>query len=145
MALKIRKVQRKVLAGVDQGKVKTYGIAKSVNYCDLNKLCKLISSRSSMSSADVKAILDSLNWVMDMELQSGSIVQVGEFGNFRLSVKSEGTEDADDYKVSKVKRVRILFTPGSSLRKSVGEVNCEMDDVVERTVECNRVHDEDED
>ncbi|WP_301034973.1 hypothetical protein [Parabacteroides goldsteinii] len=27
-----------------------------------------------MSSADVKAILDSLNWAMSLELRSGSIV-----------------------------------------------------------------------
>ncbi|MDR1980592.1 MAG: hypothetical protein LBQ39_03090, partial [Tannerellaceae bacterium] len=45
MALKIRKVKRKVLAGSYQGTVKTYGIAKSGSYCDLPKLCKLISAR----------------------------------------------------------------------------------------------------
>jgi predicted histone-like DNA-binding protein len=140
MALKIRKVRRKVLSGDEQGKMKTYGIAKAGSYCDLNKLCKLISARSSMSSADVKAILDSLNWAMDVELQSGNIVQVGEFGNFRLSVSSEGTEEESDYKVSKVKKARVLFSPGSSLRKSVGEVTFELDDVVEKESACDGLH-----
>jgi predicted histone-like DNA-binding protein len=129
MALTIRKVQRKVLNGDDQGKVKTYGIAKAGNYCDLPKLCKLISARSSMSGADVKAILDSLNWVMDLELQAGNIVQVGELGSFRLSISSEGTENESDYKTSKVKKARILFAPGNSLRKSVQDVSFKLDDV----------------
>ena len=71
-----------------------------------------------MSSADVKAILDSLNWAMGLELRSGNIVQVGEFGNFRLSVKSTGTENEDDFNASKIKKARIVFTPGSSLRWS---------------------------
>ena len=68
MTLKFRKVQRKVLSGDDKDKVKTYAMARSSNYCDMDKLCELISSRSAMSSADVKAILDSLNWAMSLEV-----------------------------------------------------------------------------
>jgi predicted histone-like DNA-binding protein len=134
MSLKIRKVQRKVLSGNDQGKTKTYGIAKAGSYCTLDKLCKLISARSSMSSADVKAVLDSLNWAMDVELQAGNIVQVGELGSFRLSVASEGTEKESDYKASKIKKARVLFIPGISLRRSVGGVSFELDDVVIKEV-----------
>ena len=52
MTLKFRKVQRKVLSGDDKDKVKTYAMARSSNYCDMDKLCELISSRSAMSSAD---------------------------------------------------------------------------------------------
>jgi predicted histone-like DNA-binding protein len=142
MALKIRKVQRKVLSGDDQGKVKTYGVAKAGSYCNLDKLCKLISARCTASSADVKAILDSLNWAMDVELQSGNIVQVGEFGNFRLSVSSEGTDLESDYRASKVKKARIVFTPGISLRRSVDDVTFELDDVVVKEVICNKSHED---
>nr|WP_129733240.1 HU family DNA-binding protein [Parabacteroides goldsteinii] len=118
MALKFKKVQRKIMFGADKDKVKTYAMAKASGYCDMAKLCELISNRSAMSSADVKAILDSLNWAMGLELRSGNIVQVGEFGNFRLSVKSTGTDSADDFNASKIKKARIVFTPGSSLRWS---------------------------
>lgn len=118
MSLKFKKVQRKIMFGADKDKVKTYAMAKASGYCDMAKLCELISNRSAMSSADVKAILDSLNWAMGLELRSGNIVQVGEFGNFRLSVKSTGTENEDDFNASKIKKARIVFTPGSSLRWS---------------------------
>jgi predicted histone-like DNA-binding protein len=140
MSVKIRKVQRKMLTGSEVGKVKTYGIAKSAGFCNLDRLCKLVSARSSMSSADVKAILDSLNWVMDMELQEGYIVQIGELGNFRMSVSSEGTDEAGDYKVSKVKKGRIIFTPGSSLRRSVNETTYVMDDVKVNEQKCEKPH-----
>lgn len=116
MALKFRKVQRKVLSGVDKDKVKTYARAKASGYCDMEKLCELISNRSAMSSADVKAILDSLNWAMGLELRSGSIVQVGEFGNFRLSVRSKGTETEEEFNAAQIKKARIVFSPGSNLR-----------------------------
>ncbi|MCD8269359.1 MAG: HU family DNA-binding protein [Parabacteroides sp.] len=115
MALKFKKVQRTIKFGDDKDKVKTYAMAKSSGYYDMAKLCELISNRSAISSADVKAVLDSLNWVMGLELRSGNIVQVGEFGNFRLSVRSNGTENKDDFNASCIKKARIVFSPGSSL------------------------------
>lgn len=118
MALKFRKVQRKVLSGTDKDTVKTYAVAKSSGYCDMAKLCELISNRSAMSSADVKAVLDSLNWAMGLELRSGNIVQVGEFGNFRLSVTSLGTATEKEFNATRIKKARIVFFPGSSLRFS---------------------------
>ena len=94
MAVKFKVVKRKVLNGAEKDSVKNYAIAKTSGTSDLNKLCKLICSRSTLSSADVKAVLDSLNWAMDLELSSGNVVQLGEFGNFRMSINSEGTNDA---------------------------------------------------
>ncbi len=128
MALKFRKVQRKVLIGDDAGKVKTYAMAKANGHCDMKKLCKLISARCAMSSADVKAVLDSLNWVMDVELQSGNIVQVGELGNFRLSIKSEGVENKDDFTAHNIRRSRIVFSPGASLRETNRNVDFEYEE-----------------
>ena len=66
MAVKFKVVKRKVLNGAEKDSVKNYAIAKTSGTSDLNKLCKLICSRSTLSSADVKAVLDSLNWAMDL-------------------------------------------------------------------------------
>ena len=76
MAVKFKVVKRKVLNGAEKDSVKNYAIAKTSGTSDLNKLCKLICSRSTLSSADVKAVLDSLNWAMDLELSSGNVVQL---------------------------------------------------------------------
>ena len=62
MAVKFKVVKRKVLNGAEKDSVKNYAIAKTSGTSDLNKLCKLICSRSTLSSADVKAVLDSLNF-----------------------------------------------------------------------------------
>ena len=97
MAVKFKVVKRKVLNGAEKDSVKNYAIAKTSGTSDLNKLCKLICSRSTLSSADVKAVLDSLNWAMDLELSSGNVVQLGEFGNFRMSINSEGTNTPEFY------------------------------------------------
>jgi len=136
MALKYRKVQTKVLVGDNAGQIRTHAIAKAGGYCDLKKLCKLISARCAMSSADVKAILDSLNWAMDLELQAGNIVQVGEFGNFRLSIRSESTATEEEFDATKIKGVHIVFTPGESLRLTKSEMDYEHD----KPQECEKQH-----
>ena len=84
MAVKFKVVKRKVLNGAEKDSVKNYAIAKNVgDFGPQQIMLKLICSRSTLSSADVKAVLDSLNWAMDLELSSGNVVQLGEFGNFR--------------------------------------------------------------
>lgn len=130
------------MAGLEAGKTKTYAVAKSNGYCDLQKLCKMISARCAMSSADIKAILDSLNWVMDVELQAGNIVQLGEFGNFRLGISSEGADTEDEFTAHNIRRSRIIFTPGASLRETNRGVTFEYDRpvVVTETDECERPH-----
>ena len=79
MAVKFKVVKRKVLNGAEKDSVKNYAIAKTSGTSELNKLCKLICSRSTLSSADVKAVLDSSNWAMDLELflrQRGAIGRI---------------------------------------------------------------------
>ena len=125
MAIKFKVVKRKLLAGAEKDSVKNYAIAKSTGVSDLDKLCKLICSRSTLSSADVKAVLDSLNWAMDLELSSGNVVQLGELGNFRMSISSEGTNTPEEFNASKIKGARIIFYPGAALRTTREEVTFE--------------------
>ena len=112
MAVKFKVVKRKVLNGAEKDSVKNYAIAKTSGTSDLNKLCKLICSRSTLSSADVK-------------VSSGNVVQLGEFGNFRMSINSEGTNTPEDFDATKIKGARIIFFPGSALRTTRNEVNFE--------------------
>lgn len=132
MAVKFKVVKRKVLNGAEKDSVKNYAIAKTSGTSDLNKLCKLICSRSTLSSADVKAVLDSLNWAMDLELSSGNVVQLGEFGNFRMSINSEGTNTPEDFDATKIKGVRIIFSR-LALRTTRNDVNFEPLEVTKKS------------
>lgn len=95
---------------------KYYAMSKSNGVVDLKYLGKLIAARSAISSADVKAVLDNLNFFMDLELQEGKIVQWGEFGNFRITVGSEGVTDKKKFTSSMIRPPRLVFTPGAELR-----------------------------
>ena len=88
-------------------------------YTEIEDLCKAISERSALSSADVKAVLDSLNYVLDVELRGGRIVRLGELGNFRMTFSSRGIDPAEKFNVSTdITGARIIFTPGKSLKSS---------------------------
>lgn len=102
--------------GKKDSEKKYFAQSKSTGTVGLNYLSKLIAARSSVSSADVKSVIDNLNFFMDLELQQGRIVQLGEFGSFRISVGSEGVKEKKDFEVSMLRPPRLIFTPGRELR-----------------------------
>ncbi|MDR2968360.1 MAG: hypothetical protein LBV32_01995 [Tannerellaceae bacterium] len=116
MALAFSKVKRKVLNGPEAGQERYYAVAKATGITRLEEMCELIGARSTGSSADVKGVLDSLNWAMALELKAGRVVQLGELGNFRLSISSKGSLTEEEVTSDRVTGTRILFSPGSVLR-----------------------------
>ena len=79
MAQGYKLVTRKVTdlkGGAAQKKV--YAIPDYNGYTDMETLCMTIGARSTVSSADVKAVLDNPNFVLDMELRAGRVVKLGE-------------------------------------------------------------------
>ena len=98
---------------------KHYAIANYNGHTEEDKLYDLISARSTVSSADVKVVLDALNAVLDMELHAGNIVQVGELGNFRMSLSSGGSKTREEFSPSMLRKARVLFFPGRTLRNTI--------------------------
>lgn len=116
MAQGFKLVLRPSKPGEKNSEKKYYAVSKTTGFSSMKTLCKLISARSTVSSADVKAVLDNLNFVLDMELQEGRIVKLGDFGNFRISVSSDGVADKKDFNTSMLRPPRIIFTPGGELK-----------------------------
>jgi len=140
MSVKFRLVKRKVLLGEDAGTQKMYAYAKKAGTTDVAKLGKLVGARSSLSEADIKSVIDSLIWVMGLELASGFTVRFGDFGTFRLTLKSEGVYTDEKFSAHKIQKARIRFVPGKSLTNEIRNVTFEPDDVKEVEVVCDRPH-----
>lgn len=117
MATTYKLIQRKDMhKGAAAGAKLYYAQAKSTGTSGMERLCSMISERSTVSSADVKAVLDSLIYVMKLELSDGKIVQLGEFGNFRITFGSEGTKEMKEFNTTKIRRPKYTFAPGKALR-----------------------------
>ena len=143
MSVKFIKVQRKVLAGEDVGKTKTYARVISSNRTKISQLCKLVSARASISGADVKAVFDSLIFAVEYELCQGNIIELGELGTFRLSISSEGVEEDPENNIKlkshHIKKARVLFTPSTSLLHAIADAEYEPLKPKDE-VECEKPH-----
>lgn len=66
----------------------THARAISRGTYDLKKVCDLISERSAVSSAEVKSVLDSFAWVIELALEDGCHVELDDLGYFSPSLKT---------------------------------------------------------
>lgn len=116
-------VKRASKPGDNSSAKKYFAIAKSNGVTDMETLCTHISARSTVSSADVKAVLDGLNYILDLELRAGRIVQLGEFGNFRITLGSDGSDESKSFSSSMIRKPKITFTPGVTLQRTRNNIN----------------------
>ena len=81
-----------------------------------------IVKRSTVSSADVKAVLDALQYEVIDALQNGNSVRLGDLGSFRLSIKANGYETPADAKkagANAIKTVNVQFTKSVAMREAL--------------------------
>ena len=102
--------------GDKAGVPKFYARAQMNESISLKKFAKLIAMQTTVSYADVTAVLISLQENMVIELQRGNQIDFGELGKFRLQLASEGAATAAEFKSDiNIKGVNIQFIPGSDL------------------------------
>ena len=97
-------------------------------------------SEAGIPSNQVKGVIDRMNHLIRKHLALGHIVQFGEFGNFRYAIGSTGADTEEDFLSSQIKKPKIIFTPGATLRKAKisAEFQREEPRVVE--VDCDETH-----
>lgn len=141
MAQKFRLIERRNLGkDAEETPKKFYAQAVNNGYVTFAELCTDISENCTLTSADVKAVMDRMNYTLDKNLKAGRIVQFGEIGNFRLAVGSTGAVDEKEFAASQIKTPKIVFTPGSVLRVTRKLTKFEKDIPTVVEVECDKPH-----
>lgn len=124
MALKYRIVLKKDMSkGATKGDQLYYGQVRSMDKTSFKKLCKLVSGYCTAKPGEVELVIDGLLYVLCMLLENGNVIQVGEFGNFRMFAGSRGSSTLKDFDPSMFKKPRIVFTPGAMLRQLVADAS----------------------
>ena len=101
---------------------KYYATVKSSGRTDTNAIARSINSMSTVSSVDTAAVLEAFLNVVPDKLSEGNIVELGDFGTFRVSVSSEGEAQAEDVTARNITDVRVLFTPGKRFKQVLDTV-----------------------
>ena len=96
---------------------KFYATVKSDGRADTHAIARSINSMSTVSAADTAAVLEAFLHVVPEKLADGKIVELGEFGTFRLTVSSEGTQLSGELTSRHITETRVIFTPGKRFKQ----------------------------
>lgn len=72
-----------------EGKPQTHARAIARSTRKMDDICELVCERGSISSADVKAVLDSFVWVIGFSLKRGDHVELEGLGHFSPSLNTK--------------------------------------------------------
>lgn len=122
MAVKFNVIEKGQPGVAGGGEKKFYASAVSSGESTLEKLTKSIEKISTVSGADIHAVLYALVDVAIDNLSHGQIIRLGELGSLRVSLKSEGRATAAEVNSSAIKSTNIIFTPGNRLKTMLATV-----------------------
>lgn len=116
------KVIEKVNPRDPQGTRKFYPSLQSDGRSRQRQLALEAADRSTLSDADMDASMTNLLNLIPKHLADGKVVDLGEFGAFRLTISTEDAETAEEVTVRNIKEVGVRFTPGPAFKKMLGDV-----------------------
>lgn len=117
MAIKFKIIERGEPGVTGGGTKKFYASAISDGEANLETLTRAIEKVSTVSGADIRAVLYAMVESMDDILADGKIVRLGELGSLRVSFSSEGQETADKVNAKSIKSAKVIFSPGKMIKK----------------------------
>ena len=101
---------------------KYYAQQKSRDEVTFREISNVISERSTVNSIDITGVIESFVKVIPEFLTAGSIVRLGDFGSFYITIKSSGSDTKEGFKENMIKEVSIKFRPGKEIKKALKNV-----------------------
>lgn len=125
MAIKYKVIERGEPGVAGGGTKKFYASANVTGEKSLTGLTRDIEKISTVSGADIRAVLYALVDTMTGALSEGQIVRLGELGSLRVSISSEGKEKEKEVTPATIKQARVVFTPGKAIKDMLETVTYE--------------------
>ncbi len=118
MAINYVLVQRRDMSkGASQDAKLFYAQSVSTRNVHFNDLCEEIAETCTLTSADIKAVLDRMIWVLVNHLKNSEVIEFADLGNFRISASSKGSPSADEFTSALLRKPRVIFHPGKRLQE----------------------------
>lgn len=100
---------------------KAYAKAQMRENMTFTKFVNHIASHNGVfSRGTVKGVLSDAVSCLVEQLLEGKKVQLGELGNFWISLTSNGADTLEDFSATNIKEVNIIFTPGEDFENLRG-------------------------
>jgi len=98
---------------------KWYASAVGDGVTSLKELAEYASETSTVSKADILAVLESTLTKISKDLSEGKIVRVGEYFTLQMSISSNPSDTEEEVNSNKIKKSRINFRPGIMLSNMI--------------------------
>ena len=82
----------------------------------IEELTSRVEKISTVSGADIRAVLYAIVDVVPEIMSEGNSVTIGDLGAFRISISSEGSETPEKVTSTNIRSSKILFTPGKKFK-----------------------------
>jgi predicted histone-like DNA-binding protein len=115
MSIKFKTIARKNPRDLESHP-KYYASAVKTGKTDVDALSSLVSQSTTVSRADVYAVLIALLETVIRELQEGRTVQLSKLGTFSINIGSEGADSPEKVISSTIKKSKIIYRPGLELK-----------------------------
>lgn len=96
---------------------KFYPSVQSTGRVTTRELAEMAAQRSTMSSIDMMAAIETFLAIIPEQLAKGNIVELGDFGNFWLRIEAEGAETEEAVRADLITGVKPRFNPGKFFKK----------------------------
>ena len=100
------------------GTTKFYASLTDRETIDVKKLAYDIAKMSTVTAIDTRAVIESLIQLIPEYLKEGRQINLGEFGSFYLSAKSQGEATADDVTSSSITKLNVRFRPSARFKET---------------------------
>ena len=100
-----------------------YGQIVEEGVIGLNDLADEIQTTSTVTRADILAVLADLENVIAKTLRNGKGVKLGDLGSFRPTIKGSGVEEKADYESSLIRKVNVVFIPSTKMKYNLSPKN----------------------
>ncbi|KGN82706.1 DNA-binding protein [Porphyromonadaceae bacterium COT-184 OH4590] len=125
MAIKFKVIEKGKPGVSGGGEKKFYASANITGEKTLAGLTRDIEKVSTVSGADIRAVLYALVDVMKSALEEGQAVRLGELGSMRINISSKGEMQEKDVNSSSITGAKVLFTPSAELKKMLNDLKYE--------------------
>ncbi len=95
---------------------KYYPSIQSSGRITTRELAEMAAERSTLSTMDMMAAIESFLAIIPQQLAKGNIVELGDFGTYWLKTTSEGAEKAEDVRATQIATILPRFNPGKKFK-----------------------------
>jgi predicted histone-like DNA-binding protein len=82
----------------------------------LEALTRAIERKSTLSGADIRAVLYAMVEQAADGLAEGRVIRLGDLGSLRITLSSDGRDTPEEVTSSAIRRTGVIFTPGKKMQ-----------------------------